>query len=175
MEIRESTAADLDGIKKLLFEAFDDEESDAISDFTLTMLREKAAIKTLSFVAVEGDRVLAHIALSPVVYEDSKEHFAYILAPLSVIPTHQKKGIGSKMIRHALDITLTLGSYMVFVYGDPHYYTRFGFDSSLAHDFIPPHPLEYPEGWHALKSGVSCSLRAGKISCIAALNNPKLW
>ena len=52
------------------------------------------------------------------------------LAPMAVAPKHQRKGIGSALVRAGLDQCAQLGFGAVVVLGHPAYYPRFGFLSS---------------------------------------------
>ena len=61
------------------------------------------------------------------------------------------------------------------VYGDPQYYSRFGFNTDLAMNFIPPYTLQFPDGWHALKLNSAVFPEGGEITCVESLNNPGLW
>jgi putative acetyltransferase len=61
------------------------------------------------------------------------------LAPLAVRPDRQRSGIGARLIRAALERAKGDGWQAVFVLGDPDYYRRFGFDSSLASGFSSPY------------------------------------
>jgi putative acetyltransferase len=53
------------------------------------------------------------------------------LAPLAVAPEHQRKGVGSALVRAGLDQCTLLGFGAVVVLGHPEYYHRFGFSSSV--------------------------------------------
>jgi putative acetyltransferase len=52
------------------------------------------------------------------------------LAPMAVAPEHQRKGIGSALVRAGLEQCKQLGFGAVVVLGHPAYYPRFGFSSS---------------------------------------------
>ncbi len=39
---------------------------------------------------------------------------------------------------------------MLFVYGNPDYYGKFGFSVDTAQCYIPPYWLEYSFGWQAI-------------------------
>lgn len=54
---------------------------------------------------------------------------AVCFGPVAVLPGHQRRGIGSALIRHSLDEAARMGHERVLIYGDPRYYARFGFRS----------------------------------------------
>ena len=49
------------------------------------------------------------------------------LAPMAVLPRHQRKGIGSRLVREGLDQLRRLEHEAVVVVGHAGYYPRFGF------------------------------------------------
>jgi len=53
------------------------------------------------------------------------------LAPVSVRPEWQRKGIGSALIRWSLDECRRDGHELVIVLGHPDYYPRFGFVTAM--------------------------------------------
>ncbi|MEL6438119.1 MAG: N-acetyltransferase [Cyanobacteria bacterium J06621_8] len=159
----------------MYLQVFDDSEAELVANLAINLLREKSAIKIISLVAIDNKSIIGHVAFSPVLLESSNEHFSYILAPLAVLPTHQKKGIGTTIVKSGLDTIFSLGAFIVFVYGDPQYYSRFGFKTELAQNFTPPHMLKYPEGWQAMKLNSTVVPGDGKLKCINLLDNPKLW
>ena len=87
--------------------------------------RKKALI---SLVALSHGKVVGHILFSRVTIANSPASFAGVgLAPVAVLPDFQKKGIGSNLIREALERCRQAGYDAVVVLGDPNYYSRFGF------------------------------------------------
>jgi len=175
MHVREASLSDSESIKRIHTRAFDKSESQIIANFAENLLKEKFLVKIKSLVVVQNDGVEGHIAFSPVFLKENDEHFAYILAPLAVSPDYQKARIGSTLVKHGLDRISKMGSYLVFVYGDSNYYSRFGFQTNLAVNFIPPCTLQYPEGWQALKIGSSLFPAGGRIKCVDSLDDPNLW
>ena len=175
MQIREANIKDSDGIIKLHHEAFKNSEAESISYLAVNLLHEKSATKTISLVAINNDVIISHTAFSPVFLDSTNEHFGYILAPLAVLPTHQKNRVGSTIVKHGLDTISSLGAFIVFVYGDPQYYSRFGFTTDFAQNFTPPYILQYPEGWQAMKLNSTVFPEGGKFQCVNSLNEPKLW
>ena len=175
MQIREATLSDIESIRNVHLQAFDKSEARMVSDFAVNLLHEKSSIKIISLVAIQDNEIVGHIAFSPAYSMGSGEHFAYILAPLAVSPNYQKSKIGSSLVQYGLDTISNLGSYIVFVYGDPQYYSRFGFKTDLAKKFPPQHSLQHPEGWHALKLNSSVFPEGGTIKCVDSLDDPNLW
>lgn len=52
----------------------------------------------------------------------------YGLGPVSVLPEHQRRGIGSAQIREGLSRLKALGAGGCCLVGHPEYYRRFGFE-----------------------------------------------
>lgn len=50
-----------------------------------------------------------------------------MLSPLAVAPELHKRGIGSALVRHGLETLAERGVPLVFLEGDPSYYSRLGF------------------------------------------------
>ena len=85
-------------------------------------------IAELSLVAESDGRVIGHILFHPVVIRaGDTEHPALALAPMSVLPEHQKRGIGSRLVEEGVRRAKQLGHKSVIVLGHPEYYPRFGF------------------------------------------------
>ena len=175
MQIREATLNDSENIWNVYFQAFDKSEAQMVSDFAVNLLNDKSPIKIFSLVAIQNNEVVGHTAFSPVYFKGNKEHFAYILAPLAVSPKHQKNNYGSSLVKYGLDTISHIGSFIIFVYGDPQYYSRFGFKPDLAKNFTPQHSLQYPGGWQALNLNSSVFPEGGTIKCVDSLNDPNLW
>lgn len=126
MIIRNETGADHEAIAKVTIAAF---QSLAISShteqFIIHALRE-ARVLTVSLVAELDRQVAGHIAFSPVTISDGATGW-YGLGPVSVLPEHQKKGIGKALIREGLSLLEKLGGEGCVLVGHPDYYIRFGF------------------------------------------------
>jgi len=89
-------------------------------------LREQAR-PLVSLVAEENGAILGHIMFSPVVLPGHPALRIMGLAPMAVAPEHQRKGIGSALVRAGLEQCRQLGVGAVVVLGHPAYYPRFGF------------------------------------------------
>src|SRR5690606_27636379 len=64
---------------------------------------------------------------------------AVALAPLAVLPSHQRRGVGSTLVRDALDWLKSDGVDLVLVLGDTNFYGRFGFSADAARRFQTPY------------------------------------
>jgi putative acetyltransferase len=83
---------------------------------------------TLSLVAEVDGQVVGHILFSPVeIDRDGGHDVAVGLAPMAVLPDHQRHGIGSRLVRAGLERLRGAGHGAVVVLGHPDYYPRFGF------------------------------------------------
>jgi putative acetyltransferase len=82
--------------------------------------------------------VVGHIAFSPVTVSDGTRDW-YGLGPVSVLPEHQRRGIGKALIYEGLSSLRALGACGCALVGDPGYYARFGFRNSpgLVYEGVP--------------------------------------
>ena len=67
---------------------------------------------------------------------------ALLLGPLAVEARYQRRGIGSELMTHALNMAKVLGHASVLLVGDEPYYSRFGFNQSLVTNLRLPGPVE---------------------------------
>jgi putative acetyltransferase len=89
-------------------------------------LRAKAR-PVLSLVAAVEGAAVGHIMFSPVRLDGHAQARLMGLAPMAVLPSHQRRSVGSALIRGGLNACRRLGAQAVVVLGHPSYYPRFGF------------------------------------------------
>jgi len=123
LTIRREAPEDTDAIRHVNEQAFGRANEAGLVD----QLRNHGVL-TISLVAVRDGKIIGHIAFSPVAVESGHSSFGAItLAPIAVLPTHQRQGIGSQLVRAGLEECHQLGHEIVVVLGHPDYYPRFGF------------------------------------------------
>ena len=175
MNIRISNLNDVTEIGNIHLSAFGESEGETIVELTNNFFRESNDYQYFSYVATEANELFGHIVFSEIKILDENIK-AFILAPLAVKPVRQKMKVGSTLIKHGIENLRLKGTEIVFVYGDPAYYSKFGFLSKQSHLFIPPYKLQYPFGWQYLQLG-KYPLPSSPVclTCAPALRNPALW
>ena len=165
---------DAEGIRSLYLTAFAEQERYQVASLATDLLDLVSQPATLSLVAQSAGSVVGHVAFSPVWVDKLPGFSGFILAPLAVLPLRHNQRIGSRLVEHGLAM---LGAAdVVFVYGDPNYYARFGFDARAALDYLPPYDLEYPLGWQArVLKPADESQAPVAMRCVAPLDDPALW
>jgi putative acetyltransferase len=124
ISIRREELEDSPAIRAVNERAFGQPEEARIVD----KLRESCD-DMLSLVATRHGVVVGHILFSPVTVErDSGVVRGMGLAPMAVVPEHQREGIGSELVEAGLAMLRERGSPFVIVLGHPEYYPRFGFE-----------------------------------------------
>jgi len=87
-----------------------------------------AYIKELSFVACDNDVVVGNIMYSVgKVINNEREFEVLTMGPLGVLPTYQKQGIGSMLMKYSIVEAIQLGYKCIIIYCNPQFYHRFGF------------------------------------------------
>jgi putative acetyltransferase len=127
MLIRAEKENDRDAVYAVNLSAFETPSEAKLVD----ILREQAQ-PVVSLVAEDEDdgAIVGHIMFSPVLLPGYAGLKIIGLAPMAVAPEHQRKGIGSALVRAGLEQCKQLDFGAVVVLGYPEYYPRFGFKPS---------------------------------------------
>jgi putative acetyltransferase len=127
--IRPETTADQDAIREVNRGAFGGDDEARLVD----ALR-KGGHARISLVAEQDGRVVGHIMFSTLAIATPGGEVveALSLAPMAVVPAHQRKGIGSSLVGGGLRACREAGHRIVIVVGHPGFYPRFGFSAKLA-------------------------------------------
>jgi putative acetyltransferase len=126
--IRPETAADRSAIRDVNRLAFGrDDEARLVDE-----LRDGGHVR-LSLLAETTGRVVGHILFGELSIETEVGTVeALALAPMAVIPSHQRRGIGSTLVREGLRSCREAAHRIVVVLGHPEFYPRFGFSADRA-------------------------------------------
>jgi putative acetyltransferase len=119
--IRPETGLDVDTVRAIHEQAFPTPAEARMVD--LLRANGKASI---SLVAELEGQVVGHILFSPVTVSGS-DSGGLGLAPVAILPAHQARGIGSRLIRDGLAQCRERGTPYAVVLGSPAFYGRFGF------------------------------------------------
>lgn len=130
--IREERPEEIGEVRKVNEEAFMQAFGRAPEADLVDRLRESCP-HLLSLVAVSGSAVVGHILFSPARIEGDRMVEGMGLAPMAVLPEHQRQGIGSRLVRAGIEMLKTQGSPFIIVLGHPEYYPRFGFERASHH------------------------------------------
>lgn len=137
--IRKEAPADAAAIEAITAAAFRNApHSSHTEHFIVRALREAGQL-SVSLVADDDGIVVGHVAVSPVTISDGTVGW-YGLGPVSVAPDRQGRGIGARLVEHALSELRRTGASGCAVLGEPGYYSRFGFiaEPSLTLPGVPP-------------------------------------
>jgi len=152
--IRSETDSDVNAIGDVTAAAFKTLDiSNHTEHFIIEALRAAKAL-VISLVADLDGEVIGHIAFSPVTISDGSRGW-HGLGPVSVLPAHQRQGVGKALIREGLSRLKAMNAQGCCLVGHPDYYRQFGFrnPSGLVVEGVPPEVFfalsfdgHYPEG-----------------------------
>ncbi|MEW7304381.1 N-acetyltransferase [Elizabethkingia anophelis] len=144
---RQENKDDYTAVSIVIQKAFEKEEmSDHSEQYLVERLRNSEAfIPELSIVAEINQKIAGHILLTKikVVNKENKESESLALAPVSVLPEYQGKGIGGKLIETAHKKAKELGFGSVILLGHENYYPRFGYE--IAKKYGIKLPFDVPD------------------------------
>lgn len=132
MNIRNATLRDATAIEQLHLDAFGPVEGPVVAKLAADMLTCASSESSSVFVAVKNgpqdvQKIVGCVIFSAVRISGHEHIRGAILAPLAVETVQQRTGIGRSLVEHGLATMKNQGVDLVPVYGNPRYYTRFGF------------------------------------------------
>lgn len=142
MEIRNATSEDFAKIGEVIRLAFEGmAESDHREQLLVDRLRQgKTYIPELDLAAVVDGNIVGHICMTRITVGG---HDAVALAPLAVLPSFQRQGIGSNLIKTAHEKAVEIGYGVSVLLGHPAYYHRFGYRP--ASEYRIEFPFDVPD------------------------------
>ncbi|HEY2519131.1 MAG TPA: N-acetyltransferase [Streptosporangiaceae bacterium] len=145
--IRLSAPADEPAIAGVLTAAFGDEHGPVVARLVDALRASPAWDPALSFVAESAGQLTGYVLLTRNLLDAPRRLVdVLVLSPLAVRPGHQGRGVGSRLMRHALAAAEADArpEPLVFLEGSPDFYPRFGFGPGRDLGFRRP-SLRIPE------------------------------
>lgn len=140
--IRPERSEDFPIVHKLVREAFAGaDHADGDEHVLVDRLRASAEyIPELSLVAEDNGQIVGHIMFTRL---KVGEAVALAVAPLSVLPAYQGKGIGAALMRRGHELAKELDWEFAILLGHPSYYPRFGYKPAKPFGIVAP--FEVPD------------------------------
>lgn len=175
MRIEECKNAEI--IKAIQFNAFGYSEGPEISQLIDELFSDDSAKPILSLISIIDGDGAGSVVFSRINVESGGEAVkASILAPLGVSKKYQKQGVGLGLVEHGLKSLNTEQVKIVFVYGDPKYYERFGFLPVSEKQLFPPIGMKYPQAWQYINLCDALNVKAlTSVTLNKTFQNEKLW
>jgi putative acetyltransferase len=137
--IRQEEPHDHDQVGGLHLRAFSS-HGKAVARLVVALRESLKREPGLSLVAVDDDGTVAgHVLFSRNLLDAPRRIVeVQVLSPLGVLPSRQRSGIGTALVRGGLDILDQRKTPLVFLEGSPEYYPRFGFEPARKLGFRRP-------------------------------------
>ena len=178
MKLAPFKSSNIEEIKQLFTSVFSDSEGPSegalIGNLSDDIMKGTDSHNLYGFIAIENNQIIGSIFFTRLTYESGVN--AFLLSPVCIKTSYQRKGIGQKLINFGIDHLKENGISLLFTYGDPDFYSKVGFDQITEKIAKAPFKLSQPEGWLA-QSLVSDGIEpvAGNSYCVEAFNKPEIW
>jgi putative acetyltransferase len=139
--IRAETPADYDDIRRINDEAFG---STIEAKLVAAMRASDRFVPELSLVAVSEGQTFGHVISSYVDLVPGTRRVLQV-GPLAVLPSHQRRGIGSALMQETIRVAEERGEPLLLIEGNPKYYGRFGFTRADEVGIEPPPEAHGPQ------------------------------
>lgn len=131
IELRPESPADFRAVEELTRNAFWNHHAPGCDEHYLAhILRESSNfVPELDYVAVQDGKVVGSIMYTRarIVLDRGGERGVLCFGPLAVEPAFQGQGVGGALIERTKVLAQELGYGAILIFGDPAYYSRFGF------------------------------------------------
>ena len=133
--VRDYRADDAESVRRVVEAAFAQPDE---ADLVQRLRADGDAIVEL--VAEADGAIVGHILYSALAIETpgAAPLKAAALAPVSVAPTHQHRGVCAALIRAGDEACAALGRAAIIVLGHPDYYPKFGYSARAAESLDAP-------------------------------------
>lgn len=138
LPIRPAERADLPAIRALVTRAFGDEGA-VVADLVAMLGDHPCGRDGLSFVARDGDAVVGHVMVTRSRLDTFPRTIDVgVLSPLAVAEEWRGRGVARQLVDVAVEATRRSGLPLLFLEGDPAFYSRLGFVAAKPLGFRKP-------------------------------------
>ncbi|GIE36759.1 hypothetical protein Ait01nite_098040 [Actinoplanes italicus] len=150
MAIRIEQPGDHDVVVEIHRRAFGGEHGNTVAQLVGALRRDDPAVTSL--VSERAGEIVGSVMFSRALLDAPRKLVAIrTLSPLAVEPRWQRQGVGSELVRAGLKQLDEQGVPLVFLEGDPRYYSRLGFVPAVDQGFRKP-SLRVPDaGFQVVK------------------------
>jgi len=131
IDMRQECPDDISAVSRVTAAAFLAAPHTTHTEHFIIVALRKAERLSVSRVATHNEQVVGHVAASPIKISGTNRGW-YGLGPVSVLPSYQRRGIGSALVMDALRVLSSIGAGGCVVLDDPAFYERFGFKANSA-------------------------------------------
>lgn len=126
LEIRQEDKKDYEEVYNVIKTAFETaEHSDGNEqDLVVDLRKSNNFIPELSLVAEMDNKIVGYVLFTKIKIGKYEE---LALAPIGILPSYQKQGIGKKLIEKGHKIAKKLGYHYSIVLGSENYYPKLGY------------------------------------------------
>ena len=130
MHIKLVNKEDYDKIYTFVEEAFKTAEVSDGTEQDFELRKSSNYVPELEFAAYDKNVLIGHIMLTRQILNSNKPVKAVLVAPLSVKKEYRSRGVGTSLMKYALNESVKQGFNSAFLIGSPLYYKRFGFNET---------------------------------------------
>jgi len=182
IEIKEVGIENREEILEVHMDAFENYGAEQIKVLVNDLLDDESAYPLVSLMAYVDGKPAGHVFFSKAINENKENKLSsYILAPLAVIKSVQKVGIGKKLIEAGVEKLKELNADLAFVLGHIEYYPKCGFIkdaiTNIGYKATYDIPKEHYNAWMymPLTSMEKIKENPGRVICADTMNKPDYW
>ncbi|AUB82257.1 GNAT family N-acetyltransferase [Candidatus Thiodictyon syntrophicum] len=174
MRYREAKPEELERVLQVHALAFSRQDESLL---VAKLLQDETALPVLSCVAEEDGAVIGHALFTALGLVGTKVPVeCAILAPLAVLPGRRNAGVGRNLIEYGCRELRRRRTRLLFVLGDPGYYTRCGFQPAIPHGLRAPYTITPEEAWMVRPLGPHIlGTVEGTVVCARSLQPEPYW
>lgn len=138
MDVRVERSDDATAVRSLHREAFGD-HGQVVAELVDALREHITSNSGVSLVAVDEQDVIGHVMFTRSLLDAPRRLVeVQVLSPVAVLPARQRQGVGAALVRAGLRVMVERSVPVVFLEGDPRYYSRLGFAAGAPQGFRKP-------------------------------------